>query len=183
MVSVGTPAFWRASIGSIACLTSRLAGPTGARRNGNGLGWQLSFVYRFSQLFPASGNDFIQVFRQIFGEVPAIGHVRGFGKGLCNSGSKLLGPILRHDLDRWVGFQPVCDRRLRAISKQGNRLLAFQIHDNGPIALTASPRPLVEANDPRRSDERKRKIARTVVCRPSSLALRAPGAPPCSRPS
>ncbi len=73
-----------------ACFTSRLAGPTCPRRNGDGLGWQLSFFPPFSQLFPEPGNNCIQVFRQIFGEVPAIGDVPGVRKSLGNSGCELL---------------------------------------------------------------------------------------------
>jgi hypothetical protein len=74
----------------IACFTSRLAGPTCPRRNGSGLRWQLSFVSSFSQVFPASENHFIQVFCEIFSEVPAIGYVLGVRKSLGNSGCKLL---------------------------------------------------------------------------------------------
>ncbi len=42
-------------------------GPKGWRGEGNGFGRRLSFAHGFGQLFPASRNDFIQVFGQIFG--------------------------------------------------------------------------------------------------------------------
>jgi hypothetical protein len=136
----------------IACFTRRLARPRCRRGNENGFGWHLGFASSFGQLFPARRNHLIQMFRQIFRYVPAIGHVLGMGKSFCDSGCKLLTAVPRHDVDGWVAFQPVDDRRLRAIGQQGNRLGAFQIHDKSPIALAALPGPLVETNDLWRSD-------------------------------
>ena len=80
----------------IACFTCCLAGPTGRRENGKGFGWHRGFASSFGQVFPAPRHDCIQMFRQIFRDVPAIGHVLSAGKGLSDSGSKLtardLGP-------------------------------------------------------------------------------------------
>jgi hypothetical protein len=39
---------------------------------------------------PAPENHFIQVFGEIFGEVPAISYLLGVRKSLANSGCKLL---------------------------------------------------------------------------------------------
>ena len=74
----------------IPCFTDRLAGSTCRRENGKRFGWHLGFARSCGQLFPVSRNDFIQVFGQIFRYMPAIGHVRGFGKGFCDRGGKLL---------------------------------------------------------------------------------------------
>jgi len=38
------------------------------------------------------GNHFIQVFGQVFRDMPAIGYMLGVGKSRCNSGSKLAFP-------------------------------------------------------------------------------------------
>ena len=51
-------------------------------------GRHLRFAHDFGQLFPASRNDFIQVFGQIFGKVPAIGHLLSVRKGLFESSCK-----------------------------------------------------------------------------------------------
>ena len=117
---LGNGPCWKTSLSErehllIACFTRSLAGPTGLSGNGNKFGWHLGFTSSFGQVFPASRNDFIQVFRQIFRDVPAIGYVLGVGKGLSDSGSKLLAPISGHDCVGWVAFEPVDDRRLRAI--------------------------------------------------------------------
>jgi hypothetical protein len=165
----------------IACFTRRsLAGPTVWSGNGNGFGSHLGFASSFGQVFPSPGNDFIQVFRQVFRDVPAIGYVPGVGKGLSDSGSKLLASISGYDFDGWVAFQPLDDRRLRAIRQQGNWLLAFQIHDKSPIALAALPGPLVEANDPWRSDGREGKGMHEAQDRPRSHLHARQGGAACS---
>jgi hypothetical protein len=76
----------------IPCFTNRLARSTRRWRNGKRFGWHLGLARVFGQMFPAPGNHFIQVFGQVFRDMPAIGYMLGVGKSRCNSGRKLAFP-------------------------------------------------------------------------------------------
>src|SRR5258708_20258032 len=73
----------------IASFTRRLARAVCWHRGRNSFGRQLSFACRFGYLFPAGGNDFIEVPGQILGEAPTIGHLRGLQKCPPNTHCKL----------------------------------------------------------------------------------------------
>jgi hypothetical protein len=107
--------------------------------------------------FPLTRDQTVKVFNQVADEVKTIGYLNSLRESLSDGGGKLFGAIPCHHLDGWVLLEPAGDRLLRAICQQGNRLAPFEIHDNGSIALTTLPSPLVQADDLRRRDGGERK--------------------------
>jgi hypothetical protein len=161
-------------------LPRSLAGPLCWKGDGNGFRRRLGFARGFGQLFPTGRNDLSQMFGQIFRSMPPIGHMLGLGMSCAESGSKLLTPIPRDDVERWGAFQPLDDGLLGTLGEQSNRLLAFQIHDQSPIAVTALPGPLVTTNDRWRSDGRERKSMHEAQDRSRSRLHPLAGGAACS---
>ena len=87
----------------------------------------------------------------ILHQVPAVGDLGGLGQRAgCGKGIATT-TIAGHDGDLRLGREPGSRRHRLAVGQQGDGPAPFQITDDGPVALVATPSPVVDADDRRRS--------------------------------
>jgi hypothetical protein len=65
---------------------------------------------------------------------------------LCGQ-SLTAAAIARHDADLWLAGEPGLSRRWFAIREQCDRLATLEIADDRPVAMVASPSPVVDPDD------------------------------------
>jgi len=78
----------------------------------------------------------------------------GFGKCVLNRHGVAAAAIARGDGDLRLAQQPSLRRHGLSIWKQRNRLAAFEVANDSPLALISPPRPIVDPDNVRRHEGR-----------------------------
>jgi hypothetical protein len=78
--------------------------------------------------------------------MPAICDLNRLRERFLSRESVTAAPIARDDGDLWLAREPCLCRRRFAIREQRNRFATFEIADDRPVALVASPCPVVDSD-------------------------------------
>ncbi len=79
--------------------------------------------------------------------MPAIGDLDSGGCPVPSSFRIGSGPVTNDDLDPGMLLEPLGYRSGRSIRQEIDDVPAFEIADDGAVALTAAKRPVVDADD------------------------------------
>ena len=82
----------------------------------------------------------------VFHQMPAICDLNRLRERFLSRESVTAAPIARDDGDLWLAREPCLCRRRFAIREQRNRFATFEIADDRPGALVASPCPVVDSD-------------------------------------
>lgn len=102
-------------------------------------------------------NCLAQCLTQATEQMPAIGHLDGSWRPApCSLGINS-SAITRDNLDPWPALQPVGHAIRVAIGQQIKNAISLQVADDRSVALSAPPRPIVDAHDRRGNETRHRR--------------------------
>jgi hypothetical protein len=77
--------------------------------------------------------------------MPPVGDLNRPRQGVADGAREAAGAVVGHDADLGMSPQPSLDRVRVAVGEQVGDPTPFQIAQNGPVTLAASPRPFVNA--------------------------------------
>jgi hypothetical protein len=82
--------------------------------------------------------------------MPTICDLRGIRCTLAHTVRIGTGSVAGHDLNPRMLAQPRCQGFGLPVGQKINHRVAFQIDQDGPVSLSAAPRPIVNGKNPRR---------------------------------
>ncbi len=128
-----------------------------ARQHGNSFPKHLRLLLaRNGQM---AGKTALHRFAEIFEQVPLICHLESLWSSEPGSGGIGITAIPAHDFNRRVSSEPGRHRSYLSIRQHIEPTMAFQVTNECPIAMAATPGPVVSTDDTRRFDWLIRKTA------------------------
>ena len=117
--------------------------------NRSGLSLCQSFIVCKGVWLAKAGWESGWLKRCILKKVPAVGHLHGMRQRPADGLTVSAATVLRHGLDAGMLAKPRFDRRRLTVWQKVDDLPSLEVADDGPVAVTLLPGPVVYSDDAR----------------------------------